>query len=234
MEEVVSDQENKESGFDWWRLVILFLLLVTFVNVLILDWVVGTSRGSVEVSQRLDAVEEGVRRLFEQQAEFLTRDTTVSATQRVVKEPTLGPVPTPQVVEKETVFERVVTQIQTSQVKEYYIPLGQATARTEHFKWMDTGAEAIVDLSNYEGVKQVTFEATLSVESGQVEVRLYNVTDGYAVYGSTLVGEGPDSKLYRSGNLVFHSGAKTYRVQMRTSMEYTAEMDNARIRILVE
>jgi hypothetical protein len=233
MEEVESYPEKKESSRDWGRLFTLVLLLVTFANVLILDWVVGSSSESVGFANRLDAVEEKVKRLSQQFASFSPQEATLSAYPTLAV-PTLMPTPTPQVVEKETVFEKVVTQIQTSQVKEYYVPLGRASVRTEKFNWTDTGAEAIVDLSNYDGVKEVSFEATLSVESGEVEARLYNVTDSYAVYGSTLVGAGPHPALHRSGNLVFHSGAKTYRVQMRTSLNYTAEMDNARIRILVE
>jgi hypothetical protein len=226
-------QESKQSSKDWGGMVTLLLLLVIFINVVILDWVVGSSKEPVDVSERLEAVEERLELLSQQLALLSDREVTVSA-EPIPLPVTPVPTPTPQVIEKETVFEKVVTQIQKSQVKEYFIPLGRASIRAEHFRWTDTGAEAIVDLSNYVGVKQVSFEATLSVVSGEVEARLYNVTDGYAVYGSTLVGKGPHPTLHRSGNLVFHSGVKSYRVQMRTSLVYTAEMDNARIRILVE
>lgn len=234
MEEVESYPEERKSSGDWWKVVLFLLLLIIFVNVLILDWVVGSAyRKPVDIAERLNLVEDQIKNLS-QQLIALSTDEATSSSIPVMVEPTKGSTPTPQMVEKETVFEKVVTQIQTSQVKEYFIPLGRAAVRTEKFTWTDTGAEAIIDLSNYEGVKEVRFEATLSVESGEVEALLYNVSDGYAVYGSTLVGKGPQPALHRSGNLVLHSGAKTYRVQMRTSLNYTAEMDNARIRILVK
>ncbi|MCH7951219.1 hypothetical protein IH980_00580 [Patescibacteria group bacterium] len=223
----------EQSGRDWFKTITLLFLVITFTNVLVLDWVVGSSRGAVEVQQRLDAVEERVRRLSRELALFSSEEATVSVEPSSVA-PTPGVPTPPPIVEKEIVVEKVVPQAPLPQVKEFYIPLGSTSLSTEKYSWKDTGLEAILDLSNYPRVSKVTFEATLAVPEGQVEARLYNVSDSYALFGSTLMGEGLQPKLHRSGNVALPSGNKTYRVQMRTSLNVTANMDNARIRILLE
>lgn len=219
------------SGRDWSKIFLWAVLLVLTANVLMLDVVIGRSLKEEGIGRRVDTLEE----LLTQFSRDLLRQNEPAS---LSAEPSAGtallPTPTPRVVERETVIEKVVTQPASSQVKEFYVPLGQGSARTENFNWQDTGAEATLDLGNYPGVKEVKFEATLSVESGQVEARLYNVSDGYGLVESTLVAHGPTPKLYRSGNLILPGGNKTYRVQMRTSLPYTAALDSARIRITVD
>lgn len=219
------------SGRDWSKIFIWALVAVTLTNVLVLDYVVGRSADVPQLSERLDSLEKLVTQFSR---DLLNREEEASPSGEPEEETLMLPTPTPRVVERETVVEKVVTQPAGSQVKEFYVPLGQGSVRTEDYAWRDTGAEALLDLGNYPRVKEVRFEATLSVESGHVEARLYNVSDGNGLIESTLVGQGPTAKLYRSGNLILPSGNKTYRVQMRTALPYTANMDNGRIRILVE
>lgn len=121
-------------------------------------------------------------------------------------------------------------------VKEYFVPFGQASVVTEDGNWKDTPQVVEIDMGNYTGVASVVFEATLRIPSGngQVGVRLYNASDGYMVAGSELYGEGMEGQFKRSGNLSLAGGKKTYRVQMKTSMNYVGWMDMGRLKITLE
>ncbi|OGY18262.1 MAG: hypothetical protein A2900_04795 [Candidatus Chisholmbacteria bacterium RIFCSPLOWO2_01_FULL_50_28] len=219
-----------EQKQDWWKVVSLLLILVTLANVLVLDYVVGKGKDTSGTTAPLGGLEERIASLVTRQQALESAVTDIATFSAL---PVALPTTAPSVVEK-TVVERVVTQAPSSTVKEFYIPLGQAAAQTENFSWVDTGAEATFDIANYGSVKEVNFEATLSSPEGQVEVRLYNVSDKNAIYGSTIVGDAQDPKLYRSSNLVLPGGQKTYRVQMRTSVKVLATMHSGRIRILLK
>lgn len=228
------DKGEKEKAsrlrFDWKKALLAVGLLIVLSNLLVLDYFLWFEGEGDDFNKKLESLEDKVKKLSYTQREIENKISSTS----LEAAPQASPTIVFQDREKEKVVEKVITQVEKSQVKEFYIPLGSATARTEKFNWLDTGAEATLDLSNYSGVQEVNFEATLSVESGEVEARLYNVTDGNPIVGSTLLGKGLTPKLQSSGNLVLHPGSKTYRVQMRTSLNYEAQMDNARIRILVE
>lgn len=220
-----------EQKRDWFKIIIIFFILIILANVGLLDYLVGRGKESSEAATQLEALEEKIALLVTRQ-QALELAVTDIATYSAL--PVTLPTPSPTVVEREKVVERIVTQAPSAAVKEYHIPLGYATKATEHYDWVDTGVEATFDITNYGAVQEAKFEATLSVPEGQVEVRLYNVSDRNVIGGSTLVGDSQSPQLHRSSNLNFPAGQKTYRVQMRTSVNTVATMHSGGIRILLK
>lgn len=221
-----------ETGRNWFKVFVVLILLLIVSNLVVIDYLgyldFQEKSSSVNLAERVENIDQRVEALALRS--FSAKEASGSP-QTLVVYPTQYPTPSPKVIEKEKVVEKVIQQAPVSLAKEFYVPLGSATVRTEDFKWVDTGAEADLDLANYPNVKAVYLEATLSVPAGQVEVRLYNVSDGHAVAGGQLVGDGSAPKLYRSGSLNLAGGSNTYRIQMRTSLNFTSTMDNARLKI---
>ncbi len=123
----------------------------------------------------------------------------------------------------------------TSTVKEFYIPLG--TGMTTNNQWEDvTGAEITLDPANYPNIMEVHFEAGLRipVANGTVTARLYNVTDQHPVWFSDVSAGTSNSTFASSGKITLDKGAKLYRVQLMSSLQYPAFMDMARVKIVVK
>jgi hypothetical protein len=128
------------------------------------------------------------------------------------------------------------TQTQSSTAsKESYVPLG--TGNTDKSDWTDlTATETVIDPSYYPNIQYAYFIVTLRnpTQNGQTEARLYNVTDNYVVYGSHIVMNGPKEQTLTSAKFAMPSGAKTYRVQLRSTLSYPSYLDNAKLRIVYQ
>lgn len=120
-----------------------------------------------------------------------------------------------------------------STVKEFYLPLGSGTNATDD--WSDVvGAQIYADPSRYTKIKQVVFEASVRVPNANedVYVRLYNDTDKHAVWFSDLFfPSGTTSNFLVSPPITLDPGNKLYKVQMKTQLKATANLDQARIHI---
>lgn len=117
-------------------------------------------------------------------------------------------------------------------VKEYYIPLGSGTTKSN--VWQDiAGAEAVIDTTNFPTIKSATFEVFLNIPTanGMIKAKLYNVTDKHDVWFSEVSGEGP-TLTKKEASISLETGAKTYRVMGLSSLKYEANIENARIRIV--
>ncbi|HCM37578.1 MAG: hypothetical protein UV61_C0002G0130 [Candidatus Gottesmanbacteria bacterium GW2011_GWB1_43_11] len=126
----------------------------------------------------------------------------------------------------------VTSEITTSGVKEYYIPLGSGS--TSATDWTDlTGVEAYVAPSNYGEIKEMYFEASFSGQSGRVFVRLSNVTDNIGLFESEISREGMASALISSGKIPIPTSTKLYRVQMKSAFGAFSTLTNARIKLFV-
>lgn len=122
-----------------------------------------------------------------------------------------------------------------SQVKEFFIHLGSGSGSTED--WTDvSGVEAYIDSTKYGRIKEVIFEASVNIPTGNqvVYIRLYNITDKHPVWFSEVSHEGGGSILLISKPITLDSGSKLYRVQMKTSLKYLANLSSARVKITVE
>lgn len=119
-----------------------------------------------------------------------------------------------------------------SQVKEYFISFGSGSNNTED--WADvTSLQVYIDSTQYGKIKSVTFEASVRIPTGNevAYARLYNVTDKHPVWFSEVSLEGGAPKLLISQPVTLDPGSKLYQVQMKTSLKYTAILDQARLHI---
>lgn len=117
-------------------------------------------------------------------------------------------------------------------VREFFIPLG--TGSSTAAEWTDViGVKAEVDSNKYPNIQRVLFEASTHVANANqiVEVRLYNETDKYVVANSEFLYPSGTSQNFRIAEIQLGQGAKTYKVQMKTQLQYTAVLDQARIHI---
>jgi len=119
-----------------------------------------------------------------------------------------------------------------SPVREYIIPLGNGT--TSKSDWEDLlGTDTMINPANYGTVQEAQLSVAIKnpTKNGVVEVRLYNVTDKYVVYGSALSSSEADSTV-TSGTFAFPTGTKLYRLQAKSGLSYTATIENAKLKIL--
>jgi len=122
-----------------------------------------------------------------------------------------------------------------SQVKEVYIPLGQGSTSSRSWEQI-TGAEAVINLANFSGVKSIVFEASLRIPTGngRVYAKLYDVTAKHDAWFSEVSVEGSQSKREESAPIVLSSGRNLYRIKMKSTMGYEAFLDQARLKILLQ
>ncbi len=123
----------------------------------------------------------------------------------------------------------------TSIQREFYIPLG--TGSTTKSDWDDlTATETVIDPANYGNIKEAFFIASLKnpTQNGQVEAQLYNVTDKHLVWDSHTKMSGPVSQTITSNKITLDKGTKLYRVQLKSTMGFSASLENAKIRIITQ
>ena len=100
--------------------------------------------------------------------------------------------------------------------------------------WTDVpGLEASVDFGKYKSIKEIRFEASISVPTANeaVWVRLFNKTDQHPVWFSEATMTGGASSYLVSSPITYDKGSKTYQVQMKTQLKYTANLTQSRIHI---
>ena len=117
--------------------------------------------------------------------------------------------------------------------KEYYLPIGSGSEKST--TWKDVpGLSISVDTSKYTKIQNTVFEASVTIPLGNQDVylRLYNSTDDHPVWYSDLTFP-TDTKNYLqvSQNITLDSGNKLYKVQIKTQLGATANVDQARIKI---
>lgn len=115
--------------------------------------------------------------------------------------------------------------------KKYFIPLGSASSKSLE-TWKDTGAQVYLDPADYPGA-MITWEASFKIPTanGKVCARLINVNENIFLWGSEICSEGDTYKLISSGPITPWQGNKLYRVQLKTTMDYEAIMEGARIKV---
>lgn len=148
----------------------------------------------------------------------------LASTKPVVLSPTATPAP---------VISQPSLQNSASQAKEYYVPFGSGSGSSAD--WQDVpGLSASVNSNSYGSIKNITFEASLHIPTGNetASVRLYNATDGHPVWNSELNFNGnTNSVLLVSPSVSLDSGNKTYKVQLKTQLQYSAVLDQSRLHI---
>lgn len=103
------------------------------------------------------------------------------------------------------------------------------SASTTQNEWTNTGVEVTLNTEDYPATVNATFEAGLSIVSGEAWARLINkktgailaVTEVFAASSTTTWKSSPQFKL--------HSGTNMYEVQVRSSSGEVANISSARI-----
>lgn len=120
----------------------------------------------------------------------------------------------------------------SSTAKEYYVPLGSGSNTTND--WADVaGASASIDTASYGKIKQVMFEATVTVPAGsqKVWVRLFNATDKHPVWFSEVTTDSSGPVLLASPAITLDKGNKVYQVQMKTQLKILTNLVQSHVRI---
>jgi len=149
--------------------------------------------------------------------------------------PTPSDIPTasPTTLPTQTVNNVAPINPKTTAVRDNFIPLGSGTGQGS--EWKDIpGAQAKVDLSQYSPIKEVRFEASTNVPTGNesVSVRLYNVTDKHPVWYSEVTAQSNSTANLISSPLAYDFGEKLYQVQMKTELQFPANLTQARIHVV--
>lgn len=129
----------------------------------------------------------------------------------------------------------ITPQSSISSVKEFFVPFGSGSTRSND--WEDiTGLAAYIDSTKYGKIKTAVFEAAVYIPDGDqgVYARLYNVTDKHPVWFSEVYHEGGSPKLLVSQPITLDSGNKLYQVQMKTTLRHWANLNQARVKITTE
>jgi len=154
--------------------------------------------------------------------------------------------PTPQnKTEQKPIPSPVITQILTPTIlptptstqafaKDYYIQLGSGMNNTN--TWTSVpGAQAVVDLGNYQGISQVLFEASINMPnaSQMVYIRLWDASDQHEVWYSDLSTNNPTAYLI-SQPLAYDTGPKLYQVQMMSQLPAPVNLVSSQIHIVLQ
>jgi len=122
-----------------------------------------------------------------------------------------------------------------SPVSEFFIPFGSGSGSGTD--WQDIpGLLAAIDTTNYATNRTVTFEVSLRIPTGNqtVYARLFNATDKHPVWFSDVSLEGGTPSLIISSPVQLDTGNKTYQVQLKTSLGFLSNIDQARLRIVTK
>lgn len=124
------------------------------------------------------------------------------------------------------------TQTLTSKVP-VYIPLGWVGSGTSLDFATLTTQELAIDSNDYSGYKNMQLEVNLRVYqgNGKAFARLYNNIDFTAVNGSEVATTSSDYTWVSSSTFSLPSGKKTYRIQLKSLTGYSADVQNARLKV---
>lgn len=215
------------------HLIIIFLLLVTIINLFILDLKVFNPAANVLIS---DITTSNISPTIS------TTNTSTSLGvnyQPLINDNNSCPIACLSIIQQATIsasqssLQGHPLQIALEQSREYYIPLGNGN--TSKTTWEDiTGTDTTIDPSNYGSIKEVYFIASLKnpTQNGQMEAQLYNVTDKHPVWNSLVILNGPLTQTITSHQITLDRGNKLYRVQLKSSLGYSVSLENAKIKII--
>lgn len=211
--------------------IVLFFLVIIFANLLVLNLKIFWPQSKTAVAPVSN--EEMTSQIGKQEGKEMITKSKILADD-------VCPVPCLEAINQATASIAPAptlsqTMIQPLSVKEFYIPLGSGSTKSQN--WVElAGIESVVDMNNYQNVKTIIFEASMRIPTanGKVYAKLFNVTEKHDVWYSEVEAEGSSGYRAESANLNLPPGRKLYRVMMKTTMGYESILDSARIKILLE
>lgn len=114
-----------------------------------------------------------------------------------------------------------------------FIPLGWiGSSKTTDWAAV-TGQEISIDPADYPGYKNIYFEVSLRIfQNGKAYARLQNKDDGTAILSSEVSTTSTDYTWLTSSSFQLPGAKKTYRLQLKSLTGYSADVQNARIKIV--
>lgn len=126
----------------------------------------------------------------------------------------------------------VDSDVVNSAVKDYYVTFGSGTSTSS--TWQNvTGLIATVNPNNYPNIQQINFEVSMYIPTGNqfASIRLWDVTDGYAVWNSEMTISGGQPQYLVSNPITLAPGSKQYQVQMLTQLQSPVLLNQSRLHI---
>jgi len=158
-----------------------------------------------------------------------------AATTVAITPPIATPIPTEMITPTpSTISSPITAPTTTIAAKDHFIPLGSGAGQSAD--WEDiVGMVASVDLGQYQVIKSVLFEASVTVPTANqyVTLRLYNKTDGHPVWNSEVTMNTASSYLI-SAPVIYDSGVKLYQVQLKTQLQFPVSISQARIHVILK
>ena len=228
--------ESSKSRFDFRnaftvkRMAIAFLIFL-FINVIYIDLLLIQGSGRQTIIQKFESITNQTSVQPSTPSPNVCPQSCINQIDQALvsnKPAVLTPTPTPAPVNNSS---SKITG--SSQAKEYYVPFGSGSGSSND--WTDVpGLQANVDSNSYGTIKNVVFEASLHIPTGNqtVSVRLYNATDNHPVWNSEVTFNGNTSSvLLISPTVSLDNGNKLYKVQMKTQLQFQAILDQSRLHI---
>lgn len=122
---------------------------------------------------------------------------------------------------------------QTNGIKETFLYMGTGSSVSREWTTIDSASITFNPLT-YGTIKEIRFEAGLSIISGEVSARLLNKSTGAVYYDSTVIHNKSQSEWKTSPPIYLPTGNATYAVQLRSSNGERANLDGARLKIMVQ
>lgn len=124
------------------------------------------------------------------------------------------------------------TPVSSSTQASVYIPLGSGGGPWADKEWYSTEYEVSLDPANYPGYKGMVLEVSFRLveAAGTASVRLYNVTDS-GLTSSQLDTTSTSFSLKTSTSFTLPAGAKTYKLQVKSSQGTNLYIQSARIKV---
>lgn len=186
------------------------IILLLFLNTIYLTYNLGKNK-----AQQKEVIE---------QSTIITNPTSIPQNQ--------SPSPVTNTPTQATIQKQ---QINTPLVKEYFIPMGTGTNQSSDWENV-AGTETSADFGQYTNIKEVRFEASVTVPSSSqlVWVRLFNKTDKHPVWYSEATTKGETSAYLVSQPIIYDTGQKTYQVQIKSQLKGLTNLVQSRIHITLQ
>lgn len=121
----------------------------------------------------------------------------------------------------------------TNGIKETFLYMGTGSSTSRDWTTIDS-ASITFNPAIYGNIKEIRFEAGLSIIGGEASARLLNKSTGAVYYDSTVQHNKSTSEWKTSAPIYLPTGNATYAVQLRSSSGERANLDGARLKIMVQ
>ncbi len=126
----------------------------------------------------------------------------------------------------------VLGETTTTKIREYHIHMGSG-ASTETTWHSLTSTTQIINSNNYPGSIVAKLYATVLIPNGNMfsDMRLYNETDKYPIFGSTIRFDGGGEQFLSTNRFALPVGEKKYSIQIKNQIQADTKITNSTLLI---